>query len=165
MTDNRFNQARATRATSDRSFALGPYTFKRKLSVPPEHIVGFKRQVIDAGDDDSTQLETLDTTIRNLTEDTAWLTATSEEVPFEQAWHTMRFEGDEFGVLDVRDLGDLCEWLIAGVVERPTGRPSDSPGGLTTPTPGMPSMASSPSEAPPLTISTPDGVSMRSTPS
>lgn len=163
-TDNRFNAARAARASSNRSFALGPYAFKRRLSVPPEVIIGFNSAVSMIQGDDSKALETLDDTIASICEGVAIDTRTGLEVPFVDAWGYMRHTGDEYGVIDLNDLRDVCEWLVSGVVERPTLQPSDSSDGSPTPTPGMPSMGGLPSPEPASTISTPDGVAMRSTP-
>jgi len=162
--DQTFNEARAARATSERRFELGQYTLTRRISVAPEAITGFQSGVQASGDDDFTALATMERTIAEICEPFATVTATDEPIPFADAWQQLRTVGDEYGPLDLRDLGAVVQWLISGVVERPTGQPSDSPDGSPVPATGTTSTGDSPSPAPALTLSTPDGASMRSTP-
>lgn len=159
-----FNAKRVARATSERAFTLGPFTFKRRMSVPPETIANFRQSVTESGDDDRKHITSAESLIAAVSEDTVTRTATGETLPFAEAWQFMRFEGDEYGVLDVDDLLSLSRWLVEGAVERPTGQPSDSSNGSPTPQTGMISTGISPSAEPVSTISTPDGLSMRPTP-
>lgn len=159
-----FNAKRVARATSERAFTLGPFTFKRRMSVPPEVIAGFRESVTESGDDDRKHIVSAETLIASVTEGNAVRTADGTVVPFADAWRFLRFEGDEYGVLDIDDLLSLSRWLVEGAVERPTGSPSDSSNGSPTPATGMISTGISPSAEPASTISTPDGLSMRPTP-
>lgn len=142
-----FNERRAARA-KDCDFELGPYTMSRQASVAPELIMDFRSGVEEAGGEDVGSLEVLERTIKALCHPDAKVTATGERVSFEDAWRFMRVTGDEFGPLDLQDLSALVQWLVSGVVQRPTGQPSDSPDGSTIPPTGTTSTVLSPSEEP-----------------
>jgi hypothetical protein len=85
MAPKDFNAARVQRATSERRFELGPYTLARRVSVPPEAVVGFQQAVTDAQGDDSLALAAMEKTIRALCEPNAIFTETGDPISFEDA--------------------------------------------------------------------------------
>jgi hypothetical protein len=150
-----FNEARRERSTSERRFTLGPYTFKRRSTIPPETLSKYASAGQDG--DDANTVRNFEEALLELVERTAVITETGEEVTTEDAWHFMRYTGDEYDVIGFEDLASITQWLISGVVERPTGQPSDSPDGSPTPSTGTTSTVGSQPEAPALTILTPGG--------
>lgn len=142
MTIVDFNEARRARSMSERRFYLGPYTFKRRPTVPPEVLSMYSIAGNDGDDGDT--IKRFETALLDLVEPTAIRTETGEELATTEAWQYMRFTGDENDVVSFEDMGSITQWLISGVVERPTGQPSDSsdgspdPGTGTTSTPGVP---------------------------
>lgn len=144
-----FNADRRRRIASERRFNLGPYTFKRRASIPPEVLAEYANAGRDGND--GNVILTFEKAIRELIEPTAVLTATAELdaptiVNALEAWDKMRLEGDENDVVSFDDLTAITQWLISSVTERPTGAPSDSPDSSATPSSGTPSTASSSSE-------------------
>jgi hypothetical protein len=150
-----FNEARRKRSMSERRFTLGPYTFKRRPTIPPETLSKYAT----AGDDgdDGNAVRNFEQALLELVEPQAILTESGEQVSTADAWRVMRFEGDENDVISFEDLAAITSWLVAGVVERPTGQPSDSPDGSPTPPTGTTSTPGSQPEAPTLTVLTPAG--------
>lgn len=160
------NAERASRATSDRSILLGPYTFNRVMSARPEVLIGFSQPVDPSGSTgvDQEVIDRFDETILKLMEPTAKRTATGEEVDTRAAWREMRETGDENGVVSFADMGEIATELLGGVVERPTDQPSDSPDGSTSQPTGTSSTGSLPSPEPASTNSTPVAPSTPSIP-
>lgn len=157
-----YNEARAQRASSDRDLTIGPYTFRRVASAGPEVLVELNRP--EGSNVDQEVIDKFDSTVLQLLEPVARLTATGAEIPAKEAWRIMRFAGDDYGVLSFADMGVIVTDLVSGLVERPTEQPSDSPGGSTTPLTGTSSTGTSPSEVPTSTLSTPAAPSTPSTP-
>jgi hypothetical protein len=157
-----FNEARRQRSMSERRFTLGPYTFKRRPTIPPETLSKYASAGQD-GDDGNT-VRRFEEALLELVEPTAVLTDSGEQVQTSDAWQFMRFQGDEHDVVSFEDMANITQWLIAGVVERPTGQPSDSPDGSVTPDTGTNSTPGSPPEAAILTALTPAGPVTPSTP-
>lgn len=145
-----FNAERSARATSDREFILGPFTFKRVVSAAPEVLLGFHRP--DETNLDQAVLDRFDETTLALIENDVIDNRTGEKVPKAEAWHFMRHEGDENGVVAFTDMGEIVTMLLGGVVERPTESPSDLSDGSLTPSTGTNSTDTSLSEEP---VSTP----------
>lgn len=141
-----FNEARAKRSMSERRFLLGPFTFKRRPTIPPETLSKYAAAGRDG--DDTNTIQNFENALLELVERTAEYTATGEKIPTTEAWGFMRTTGDENDVVSFEDLASITQWLVSGVVERPTGQPSDSPDGTPTPTPGTSSTGISPSEEP-----------------
>lgn len=150
-----FNEARRKRSMSERRFTLGPYTFKRRPTIPPETLSKYATAGND-GDDDNT-ISKFEEALLELVERDATISETGEAISTEDAWRFMRFDGDENDVISFEDLAAITSWLVAGVVERPTGQPSDSPDGSPNPETGTSSTPGSPVEAPTLTVLTPGG--------
>lgn len=138
-----FNEARRARAESERRFILGPYTFKRRSTIPPEVIVRYS----EAGNGDRNALEIFEQAFIELVEPKALVTGTDELIDTADAWQRMRFQGDEYDVVSFEDLRDMTDWLVEGVIERPTGLPSVSPDGFGIPTAGMISTDTAPPAA------------------
>lgn len=147
-----FNEARRERSSSERRFYLGPYTFKRRPTIPPETLS--KYAVAGEDGDDGNTVRNFEEALLDLVDRNAVITETGEEVTTEDAWRYMRFTGDENDVISFEDLVAITEWLIAGAVERPTGQPSGSPDGLPIPATGTTSTPGSPQEAPISTVLT-----------
>jgi hypothetical protein len=156
-----FNAARIERSMSERRFTLGPYTFKRRPTIPPEVVTKYSTGGVDGDDQDA--VRRFEEALLELVERTALITETGEAISTDEAWQIMRFQGDENDVVSWEDMMDVTEWLIAGVVERPTGQPSDSPDGSPTQATGMTSMPGSSGTEPTLTILTPVGPVTQST--
>ena len=150
-----FNEARRKRSMSERRFTLGPYTFRRRPTIPPETLSKYATAGQD-GDDGNT-VRNFEEALLELVERTAEVTETGETISTEDAWQFMRFTGDENDVISFEDLAAITQWLVSGVVERPTGQPSDSPDGSPDPTTGTTSMPGSPLAAPTSTVLTPAG--------
>jgi hypothetical protein len=157
-----FNEARRKRSMSERRFTLGPYTFKRRPTIPPETLSKYATAGQDG--DDTNTVRHFEEALLELVERKAVITETGQEISTEEAWQYMRFQGDENDVVSFEDLAAITQWLVSGVVERPTGQPSDSPDGSVIPGTGTTSTPTSPSEAPTLTILTAEGLSTPSTP-
>lgn len=156
-----FNEARRKRSMSERRFTLGPYTFKRRPTIPPETLSKYATAGQD-GDDGNT-VRHFEEALLELVERQAEITDTGEAIATEDAWRFMRFEGDDNDVISFEDLAAITQWLVAGVVERPTGQPSDSPDGSPIPETGMTSTPTSQPEAPSLTVLTAAGPATPST--
>lgn len=157
-----FNKARAKRAMSERRFYLGPYTFKRRPTVPPEVLSMYA--IAGQDGDDADTIQRFERALLELVEDKACVTDTGEVIPTTQAWEFMRRTGDENDVVSFEDMASITEWLIAGVVERPTMPPSDSPGGSPSRATGTSSTGTSPTPVEhPSILLTPDGPSTPST--
>jgi hypothetical protein len=158
-----FNEARRARSMSERRFVLGPYTFRRRPTIPPETLSKYATAGQDG--DDANTVRNFEEALLELVEPRAEITATGEPISTDDAWRVMRFEGDENDVIGFEDLAAITQWLVAGVVERPTGQPSDSADGSATPGTGMPSTPGSSNEAAPtLTALTPAGPATPSMP-
>jgi hypothetical protein len=150
-----FNEARRKRSMSERRFTLGPYTFKRRPTIPPETLSKYATAGND-GDDGNT-VRNFEEALLELVERGAIVTATGESISTSDAWKVMRFTGDENDVISFEDLAAITQWLVSGVVERPTGEPSDSQDGSPTPETGTTSTPTSSSAEPISTVLTPDG--------
>lgn len=150
-----FNTARRERSMSERRFYLGPYTFSRRPTIPPETLSKYANAGGD-GDDGNT-VRNFEQALLELVERQAVITDTGEAISTEEAWQFMRFTGDENDVISFEDLAAITQWLVAGVVERPTGQPSDSPDGSPSQETGTTSMPISPLGAPISTVLTPAG--------
>jgi len=150
-----FNEARRKRSMSERRFTLGPYTFRRRPTIPPETLSKYATAGQD--DDDGNTIRNFEEALLELVERTAEVTETGETISTEDAWQFMRFTGDENDVISFEDLAAITQWLVSGVVERPTGQPSDSPDGSPLPETGTTSTPGSPLAAPISTVLTPAG--------
>lgn len=154
-----FNEARRKRSMSERRFTLGPYTFKRRPTIPPETLSKYANAGND-GDDGNT-IVAFESALLELVEKEAVVTETGQAISTADAWRVMREEGDENDVISFEDLAAITNWLVAGVVERPTGEPSDSPDGSpipptgTTSTPGVPLGEPTSIPSTPAALSTP----------
>jgi hypothetical protein len=157
-----FNEARRKRSMSERRFYLGPYTFRRRPTIPPETLSKYATAGND-GDDGNT-VRNFEEALLELVERQAEITATGESITTADAWQFMRFQGDDNDVISFEDLAAITQWLVSGVVERPTGEPSDSQDGSPSPETGTTSTPGSQPEAPTLTVLTPDGHVMPSMP-
>lgn len=129
-----FNEARRKRAMSERRWNLGPYTFKRRATVPPEVLTMYANAGKDG--DDADVIQRFEKALLDLTEDTAIVTATGEPISTADAWDVMRKVGDENDVISFDDLTAITQYLVSGVVERPTGEPSGSQDGSQIPATG-----------------------------
>lgn len=145
-----FNEARRKRAMSERRFTLGPYTFKRRPTVPPDVLAAYANAGNDG--DDANTIRVFESALLDLVEPQAVVTETNEPVSTTEAWEDLRVNGDENDVIGFQDIAAVTRWLIEGVAERPTGLPSDSLDGSSIPLGGISSMATSPPEASPSTI-------------
>lgn len=108
-----FDQERAERAAADRRFRIGGETFVRKASVRPEVLVKYETMTITANGTDT--LKMIDECVIDLIE------------PDDDAagrWTAIRErEEDPISLLDIQE---LAQWLIEGLTNRPTERPSRS---------------------------------------
>lgn len=150
-----FNEARRKRSMSERRFTLGPYTFRRRPTIPPETLSKYATSGNDG--DDTNTIRNFEEALLELVEREAEITETGEKIQTGEAWQIMRYTGDENDVISFEDLAAITQWLISGVVERPTGQPSDSPDGSPTPATGTTSTPTSPPGAPISTVLTQDG--------
>lgn len=150
-----FNEARRKRSMSERRFTLGPYTFRRRPTIPPETLSKYATAGNDG--DDTNTIRNFEEALLELVEREAEITETGEKIGTGEAWQFMRYTGDENDVISFEDLAAITQWLVSGVVERPTGQPSDSPDGSPTPATGTTSTPTSPPEAPISTVLTQDG--------
>lgn len=156
-----YNVGRTTRAMSERRFLVGPYTFKRKASVEPDVIMRYQKEA-EGMDSDAQALGLFDGTFVACVEPAAVITLTGEAISAPDAWHFMRHEGDENGVLSIGDIATIVQACMAAAVERPTGEPSDSQDGSAPLNGGTISTATSPFTAEP--VSTTSMLAERSTP-
>lgn len=154
-----FNQARRERSMSERRFTLGPYTFRRRPTIPPETLSKYATAGQDG--DDANTITRFEQSLLELVERDAEVTDTGEKISTADAWKFMRFTGDENDVVSFEDLAAITQWLVSGVVERPTGQPSDSPDGSpvpgtgTTSTPGSQGMEAISTNSMPAGLVTP----------
>lgn len=150
-----FNEARRKRSMSERRFTLGPYTFRRRPTIPPETLSKYATAGNDG--DDTNTIRNFEEALLELVEREAEITATGEKIQTGEAWQIMRYTGDENDVISFEDLAAITQWLVSGVVERPTGQPSDSQDGSPTPATGTTSTPTSQPEAAISTVLTQDG--------
>jgi hypothetical protein len=158
-----FNVERAERTAAERRFYLGPYTFRRRPTIPPEVLSSYAAAGRD--DDDQDTIVRFEQALLDLVDANAVVTATGQEVATRAAWTQMREEGDENDVISFADMAAITKWLVEGMSGRPTGEPSDSPDGSPEQETGMTSTGLSSSEVPTSRISIPAAPSTPSTPS
>lgn len=161
-----FNAPRAERASTERRWTLGPYTFRRRATVPPEVLMSYSQSGRDG--DDLGVIERFEKALLDLTEKICiekLPDGTTREVATADAWRFMRETGDENDVVSFDDLTAITKHLVGSAIERPTGEPSDSEDGSPTPATGMTSMVGSPSPAMISIVSTPDAPATPLTPS
>lgn len=153
-----FNGARIARAMSERRFYLGPYTFKRKPTIPLAVITDFARaqqQSTAEGVDSPESVIAFERIFFDITEEFCWRTADNEELAVADAWRELTTVGDENGPVGMEDLAALVSWLLEGATETPTLEPPASLDGSATPPNGTPSTLPSSSEDATSTPSTP----------
>jgi hypothetical protein len=141
-----FNVERAERAAAERRFYLGPYTFKRRPTIPPEVLSSYAAAGRDG--DDADTIRRFEQALLDLVEKSCVHTSSGVEMLTVDAWQAMRTDGDEYDVVGFEDMANITTWLVEGISARPTGEPSDSPDGSPDPETGTSSTESSPSEAP-----------------
>jgi hypothetical protein len=151
-----FNVERKMRSESERRFYLGPYTFKRRPSIPLAVLTGFQQMgdVDPEAPDSPHQIDQFQQTFLACVEPTCYWTGSGEPVETSIAWNGLVTQGDEYDVVGAEDLAAIVQWLISGVADRPTGELSDSSAGSQTPDTGTTSTGISPSTAPASTSST-----------
>ncbi len=155
-----FNAKRIARAMSERRFYLGPYTFRRKPTIPLAVITDFARVQQEAstpGVDSPNVVLGFEQIFHDIVEAECWRTDDPAEAkrPTPDAWLELTTVGDENGPVGMEDLAALVEWLLEGATETPTEEPADSPAGSSNQDNGTPLTPPSSSEDATLTPSTP----------
>jgi hypothetical protein len=155
-----FNAKRIARAMSERRFYLGPYTFRRKPTIPLAVITDFARVQQEAttpGVDSPNVVLGFEQIFHDIVEAECWRTSDPLEakLPTPDAWLELTTIGDENGPVGMEDLAALVEWLLEGATETPTEEPPASLDGSSTPPNGTPSTLASSSEDATSTSSTP----------
>jgi len=110
-----FDEERQHRAERDRSFTIGGETFTYRASVAPEKMAAWNEAVTgEVSLGERKWLELYDETILGMLEPGQ-----------EEKWASVR-NPDLDVPINLRDLTDLMEWLLAEQSGRPTESPSDS---------------------------------------
>ena len=113
-----FDEVRAKRAETDRSFVIGGETFVRKPAVAPEEILQWNRAT--GGEVELSEAEWIDTYDETI--------LVLLEPGQEEKWREVR-RRDVENPLTIGDLSGLIRWLFEEMSGRPTTPSSDSSDG------------------------------------
>lgn len=131
-----FDEARAARAATERTFKIGGIDFTYRQSVAPEVLIHWNEAVTEVTKlDERGWLNLFDETIVALLEPGQ-----------EQQWRDLRAT-NAADPLNIADIREVLKWLIEQATGRPTGEPSGSSAGSATTVTALKDVSSPPAEA------------------